>query len=338
MVNLAQRRPMLRNERRAMLRNGSHVPRARLADPADLDHSEVEAMWTGDYVEVNDQQLFVRTTPATAANAEPALCVHGLGGAATNWTDFAGLVRNHLQVDALDLLGHGRTPAPAHGSYSPAANAAAVIGYIEQSGRGPVHLIGNSMGGAVVIRVAAQRPDLIRTLTLVSPAVPDLRMRLHPLKHNPRMAVLAVPGLGDAAMRRATVSPEQRVRMTIKLCFADPARFPARRMAEAVAEATARAGQSWANDAFLRSLRALARTQTVGRRETWSMLRSIEAPALVVWGDTDRLVAPDLARPVAALLQHGRVLVLDDVGHVAHMEAPVTTARAVVALIEDAAR
>ena len=36
-----------------------------------------------------------------------------------------------------------------------------------------MHLIGNSLGGAVCVKVAATRPDLIRTLTLISPALPD---------------------------------------------------------------------------------------------------------------------------------------------------------------------
>ena len=40
-----------------------------------------------------------------------------------------------------------------------------------------MHLAGNSMGGAVSVRVAARRPDLVRTLTLVSPVLPDLQVR-----------------------------------------------------------------------------------------------------------------------------------------------------------------
>ncbi len=55
--------------------------------------------------------------------------------------------------------------------------------------RGPVHLFGNSLGGAVATLVAARRPDLVRTLTLVSPAMPDLRPRRHTLP----MALMWLP-------------------------------------------------------------------------------------------------------------------------------------------------
>jgi pimeloyl-ACP methyl ester carboxylesterase len=66
-------------------------------------------------------------------------------------------------------------------------------------------------------------------------------------------------------------------------------------------------------------------------------LRTIGAPALVLWGDTDRLVAPDLAPYVAAAIPQSRLAVLEHVGHTAMMELPEMTARAILALIEDAA-
>jgi pimeloyl-ACP methyl ester carboxylesterase len=65
-------------------------------------------------------------------------------------------------------------------------------------------------------------------------------------------------------------------------------------------------------------------------------MRSIAAPTLVIWGDTDRLVAPDLAGFVAAAIPDSRQLVLENMGHTAMMEDPVTTARAILGLLEDA--
>jgi pimeloyl-ACP methyl ester carboxylesterase len=317
-----------------------------VAEPARLSDAELAPLddevhlWPGHYVEVGRSRVHVRTTPTEAAGAEPALFVHGLGGSSPNWTDFAGVLRNRLAVDAIDLPGHGRS-APAIGkNYRPQAHADVVIGYLEQRGRGPVHLVGNSMGGAITILVAAQRPDLVRTLTLISPAVPDRRVRLYPLRHDPRMALLAVPGLGEFALRQLNrrYPAEQRVRGTIKLCFGDPSRFPERRLREAIGEARVREEQPWANGAFLRSMRALARTQTLGGRSGWATMRRIRVPSLVVWGDTDRLVAPDLAAFVAAAIPAARLLVLEGVGHTAMMEDPHTTARALLGLVEDAAR
>ncbi|MDT4894589.1 MAG: hypothetical protein QOE97_3624 [Pseudonocardiales bacterium] len=285
---------------------------------------------------VGGQDLYIRATPADSPAAEPALFIHGLGGSASNWTDLAWLVKGRLAVESIDLPGFGRSGPAPHKDYTLRAHADAVIGYLEQSGRGPVHLVANSMGGAVAIVVAAERPDLLRTLTLISPAVPDIRLRAHPLRSDPRMALLVVPGLGGVAMRRVAGFPaEQRVKATIAMCFADRSRYPRARLDEAIEEARGREGVRWANEAFLRSMRGLAHSQFVRGRRAWSQLRMLRLPTLVIWGDTDRLVAPDLAAHVAAAVPGARLLYLEDVGHTAMMEDPTTTARALLALIED---
>ena len=62
--------------------------------------------------------------------------------------------------------------------------------------------------------------------------------------------------------------------------------------------------------------------------------RSLRTPTLVVWGSKDRLVDPALAPRLAATVPDARLLVLDGVGHVAMLEAPEPTARAVLGMVE----
>jgi len=291
--------------------------------------------WPGRQVRVGAVDLFVRDTPSEAENPEPALCVHGLGGASTNWTDFAGLLAPRLSIQSIDLPGFGRSgPAPGR-DYSIAAHTETVIRYLEQSGRGPVHLFGNSMGGVISILIAAGRPDLVRTLTLTSPAVPDLRPRR--LGTDPLLAVALLPGTAGLIRRRIGRYPaDLRARSVIKLCFADPSRVPPNRLAEAVEEIESRDGMGWSTDALLRSLRGLVRTYLAPRRRgLWARMAAITAPTLVVWGDRDRLVDVALAPRVARTIPDARLLVLNNVGHVAQLEDPLTTARAALALLED---
>jgi pimeloyl-ACP methyl ester carboxylesterase len=84
-------------------------------------------------------------------------------------------------------------------------------------------------------------------------------------------------------------------------------------------------------------MRGLAAAQFVRGRVGWATLRRITAPTLVLWGDTDRLVAPDLAPYVAAAIPDSRLLVMDRIGHTAMMEDPIASARALLGLLEDAA-
>lgn len=315
------------------------APNARLSDAPLAPRDGSIGPWPGRQVEVGAARIHVRTTPTDNPAAEPALFVHGLGGSAHNWTDFAGVLRHRLAIDAIDLPGHGRSGPAPHNDYSLEAHTSVVIDYLELTGSRPVHLVGNSMGGAVSVRVAARRPDLVRTLTLISPAVPDNRIRAYPLHSDPRAAAVVVPGLGELALRYydRRYSVEARVRATIALCFADPSRYPDERMREAVAEQRARLAMPWAHAAFVRSTRGLAAAQFIHGRTGWATLRRLTMPALVVWGAADRLVAPDLAPYVAAAIPDSRLLLLEDAGHTAMMELPETTARAFLALIEETA-
>jgi pimeloyl-ACP methyl ester carboxylesterase len=258
--------------------------------------------------------------------------LHGLGGASTNFTDLADLLSPWLAGEAIDLPGFGRSSPPPDRDYSIAAHARLVIRYLEQSGRGPVHLVGNSMGGAISIRVAAQRPDLVRTLTLVSPAVPDLRLRR---SSDWLLPLLLVPGVGTRALARMdALPPERRVRGVIELCFAHPELVPDNRLAEAAEELAHRRGYPWAAEAMLRSFRGLVFTYLAsGSRSAWRQLGQIDLPALVIWGATDRLVHVSNAPKVAAALPDATLLVLPDVGHTAQLEDPTSTARAILGLL-----
>jgi pimeloyl-ACP methyl ester carboxylesterase len=192
------------------------------------------------------------------------------------------------------------------------------------------------MGGAITLLVAARRPDLVRTLTVISPAVPDLKIRVHVLKTDWRFALLLVPMVGAVALRKLGALPmEARVKGTITLCFADPSRLSGDRFKEMVDEASARAANPWVDVAMLRSTRGLVRSMFFRARSGWAAMRTIKAPTLVLWGDQDKLVASDLAPFVAAAIADSRLLVLENVGHVAMMEDPETAARATLALVDD---
>lgn len=280
---------------------------------------------------MSGRALVYRHTPG-GPHARPALYLHGLGGSSTNWTDLAGLLADVLDGDAVDLPGYGASDPPAGGDYRLPAQATSVVALLTERRRGPVHLIANSLGGAVAVVVAARRPDLVRTLTLVSPAMPDLR------PHNRVRALLsacAIPGVQPLAERRLLgLSPEERVRQVIGTVFGDPSRVPAHRIAEAVVEGERRAALPWSDDAFVRSLRGLLTAYlSPGDRSLWSQARQVRAPTLIVWGMKDVLVPMHVARRTTTQIPGARLLLLPGVGHVAQLEAPAEVATAIRELL-----
>ncbi|MGH3980882.1 MAG: alpha/beta fold hydrolase, partial [Pseudonocardiaceae bacterium] len=176
--------------------------------------------WPGRVVRSGGVALHIRDTPGPPGGAL-AVYVHGLGGSATNFTDVAALIGTQLPGMAVDLPGFGRSEPSDGFDYTPDAHAAALGDFLAGLGRGPIHLVANSMGGAVALLLAAARPEIVRTLTLISPAVPDLRVNMRRLS-DPRYALAFLPVLGPRVRRRlAAMSPAQRTEQMLRLCFAD---------------------------------------------------------------------------------------------------------------------
>ncbi|WP_435058634.1 alpha/beta fold hydrolase [Streptomyces sp. bgisy060] len=97
--------------------------------------------------------------------------LHGLG--CTGASDFAH-VATHPALGGgrallVDLLGYGLSDRPRDFDYRMDSQAATVAAVLDHLGVPPVDLVGHSMGGAVAIRLAASRPDLVGRLVVAEP-------------------------------------------------------------------------------------------------------------------------------------------------------------------------
>jgi pimeloyl-ACP methyl ester carboxylesterase len=100
---------------------------------------------------------------------EPLVLVHGLGGAAVNWTLLAPELARRRRVLALDLPGHGGSdPLPAAPSLAPFADRVGDL--VEQEGFAGADFVGHSLGGLVSLRLAQRRPELVRSVVLAAAA------------------------------------------------------------------------------------------------------------------------------------------------------------------------
>lgn len=300
-------------------------------------HARPPAGWWAD---VDGRGVFLRRTEGSVVVAGPApdaWYVHGLAGSSTNWTSLALLLRDRARGFLLDLPGHGRSDPPPRGRYRLADDAQVLAALIEAQSTGAVHLVGNSLGGMVAVELAARRPDLVATLTLISPAVPDLRLTGE-RGGDPRLALLLLPGTSGLAHRRlAGIPAAQRVAGMLDLCFGDPTAVGVDELEAATAELIWRQPLPWVHTATVGSLRALMTSYLRTRTGSFAAAAArISCPTLIVWGTRDRLVDPRLAQPTAAAFPRAELLVLPGVGHTAQLEDPVPVARALVALWDGA--
>jgi pimeloyl-ACP methyl ester carboxylesterase len=276
--------------------------------------------WPRTDVELSDRTLSVRFAEATTPDAPNALFLHGLGGSSLNWTDLMDHMRDRVNGYAIDLGGFGQSPPPRDGRMSPVGHAVGAMRFITEQGIGPVHLFGNSMGGAVALQLAANRPDLIRSLTLIAPALPSLR----PSRGNAHLPVIAVPGVGERLVERySEVDVAERVKGTFDVVYADASRMPPQRLQEAIDAAAAVDKYPYVSEAFLATLRGLLRTYfDPGPNRPWKLAERVTAPTLVLYGRKDPLVDPRAAHRVTKHFPNAHVVVLPDSGHVPQMEHP----------------
>lgn len=280
--------------------------------------------------------LAVRSRAPDRDGLPPALYVHGLGGSSDNWSLLMAQLTDVVDGEAVDLPGFGFSPPPPSGDYSIGGHARAVIHLIEARARGPVHLFGNSMGGAVVTRVAAARPDLVRTVTLISPALPEVPPQPTALP----TALLAVPGvtrLFSHLTRDWTA--ERRTRELLALCYGDPTLVHPEHLAAAAAEYERRLALPYFWDVLTRSARGVVDAYTLGGQHSlWRQAGRVLAPTLLIYGLRDQLISFRMARRATTVFRDARLLTLLDAGHVAMMEYPEAVARAFRELLDDVAQ
>ena len=272
------------------------------------------------YVDLGDGPVHVADL---GGSGSPVVCLHGLGGSYVNWVAAAPYLTRLGQVLALDLPGFGLSP--------PAGRSATVSGaryslgrYLETLGQ-PVTLIANSMGGAVAVRQAAEYPETVDRLVLVSPASPRVAgVALDPLV-KALFAGYALPGVARVlvAGRRVAVDPAVISRWVLELCLARPERVAPDVFAQHVEVAGRRQHLPGVDGAFIEAARSVV--AEVARRVPYDgRVAAISCPTLVIHGRQDRLVRPESSLRLAALRPDWDVRILEDVGHVAMLEVPAT--------------
>ncbi len=241
----------------------------------------------------------------SGAGTGPAVLVmHGLGGSAGSMAPVVpALLPLSPRVVLLELPGHGRSPSPARGPLSAREYGAVVIACAEEmarESRGPLVVLGNSLGGALALYVAHQRPDLCAGVVGLNPAGAELSDE----------AMSALPHAFADANRGA-------VQMARLLFHRTPWPF------WLVARDFAR---HWGAPAVQRILDD-ARSGN-DRSLGLPVLTDIHVPVLIVWGAEDRLL-PRSSVDDFARIRGARVELLRGCGHLPQLEKPAATRRAI---------
>ncbi len=100
-------------------------------------------------------------------HGEPLLLIHGLGGSGADWAFQVAALEKRFRVIIPDLPGSGHSPPP-RGEYSIAGFATALWSLLDYLRVSRTNIIGFSLGGAVALEMAAQRPTSVPRLGLIN--------------------------------------------------------------------------------------------------------------------------------------------------------------------------
>ena len=261
---------------------------------------------------------------AGRGDAPMFVCVHGLGGSHANWDLLAPRLAHYGHVWAPDLAGFGLTQ-PADRRPTVAENLDLLAGFVRTvSPDRPATVLGNSMGGLLTIMLAARHPDLVLRLVAVNPALPPFRLRKVDPLVGLYFAAYLMPGVGEAllAWRTRTLTPEQQVRETMRVCMADPSRADEEIVASHAELVVRRRTLPHAHPMFLAAARSLLRHLLLHRDQVWADVEAVQVPAMLIHGGVDRLISVVAAHQVARHRPDWTVRIYPDLGHLPMLEAP----------------
>jgi pimeloyl-ACP methyl ester carboxylesterase len=268
----------------------------------------------------------VEWNAGAAETGHPIVLVHGLGGSTVNWELVGHALAHRLatRVVAFDLAGFGRTKLGARKA-TLGANGDLLAELVE--GVGPSVIVGNSMGGALGVGLAARHPELVRALVLVDPALPrtlrppGIRESIDGLTHLGGLAAAAIPVAGPQLVRyrMRQLGPAGTVDGSLRIVCAHPSRVD-KTLRRNMIELTAyRVEGNDSARAYHDAILSLVRYTT---RRMHADIRAVRVPTLVIHGARDRLVPISLAHATIRRRPDWALEVFEDCGHVPMIEQP----------------
>lgn len=243
----------------------------------------------------------------------PVVFVHGHLASSATWEDVMRSASTGHPAIAVDLPGSGASDRPSTYDYSVAGQARGLAAFLSLRGIARAILVGNSLGGAEVMVVAADHPDRVEALVLVAPATPRARM-VWPIR------LMRVWGLGELALALATR------RMTAyglrHWLYGDPSR-----VTEHVVD------DAWRPMAVPGTRRAALQAIRTDPRRYLGLEERVRKPTLIVWGSRDRLLPPAEAERLRARIPASEVVILEGAGHLPQREQPEALARAIAKFV-----
>jgi pimeloyl-ACP methyl ester carboxylesterase len=228
-----------------------------------------------------------KTRLFTAGAGEPVVILHGWGGRIESMAPVLTCLQDGWRVLSLDLPGFGESPPP-DGVWGTADYAAYVSDVLAGAGVEAAHFVGHSFGAKTSLYLAASRPGLVRKLVLVGSSG---------LRSAPSTKVRMKRAAGRTARLAGSLGP------------------PGKALRQAIYERIA-------SDDYKQAGPMRPILVKVVNEDLSSLLPSIAASTLLVWGTEDDAVPVAHAKAMERAIPDAGLVLFEGAGHFAYLDEP----------------
>ncbi|HYI12492.1 MAG TPA: alpha/beta fold hydrolase [Thermoanaerobaculia bacterium] len=220
----------------------------------------------------------------------PLLIVHGVAARAADGAPLFRRLKQRHRVIAVDLLGYGDSDKPRDGDYSVAAQTELVRRFMDALQLRDADVMGVSLGGWISLKLAADHPERVRRLVLVSSAGLQFPTTMTDSAFSPS-------NLGE--LRHSLAMQTDQAERLPEFVLRDFLRLSKRK--------------AWV-------VRRSMASALAGRDLLDGKLQRVKMPVLLIWGTADRVIPFSVAAGMKHEMRHAQVVPLPGCGHLAIIE------------------
>jgi len=241
------------------------------------------------------------------------ILIHGFVASSYSWNKIVVALSKKFTVYALDLPGFGYSDRPKDIEYNIDTYAKLVLDFMNSFGIKNAHLAGNSMGGAISLKIVYDNPERVKKLILVDSAGADEKISFHPelLKSFDEKELLK--------FAKMLIDNDTFIRMVMRMVFYN--QILVEDLFDGYAKPLRMEGSAEVMIALIK------------RFEKWSLkdkLQYINIPTLIIWGENDNIISVGNAEIFNQLIKDSKVVVLKECGHIPMEEKPEEVSKLII--------
>ncbi len=248
---------------------------------------------------------------------------HGVGASSEFWEELITLQDNAFRMIAWDYPGHGRSDFLNDKDYRLDVFAQYAWQLLDHLKINNATLIGNSLGGAVSLRMLKLKESRVDKLVLLNAAMLG--------NDAPRpFRLMTIPVLGEIMTKSADMAYKQQIAAIFAKSYQVTDKMPA-----VIKRNVSRPG---AQAAFLATIRLCTSFGGQSKslvNEAHQILSTIKKPTLFIHGKEDRVIPVSHSEQAHALTPNSKLMIMQDCGHTPHVEKPHALLQALKEFIRD---